>query len=119
MAPPYMLTAVRLCAPCLFAIFLRALVVLLLDALALLLLSVILPGFMLDGAGTALGVAAVVGLLNALVWPLFARFALPITVMTLGLAAFTLNGAFIVLATEWSPERASTACSRQSSSPSA
>jgi uncharacterized membrane protein YvlD (DUF360 family) len=81
----------------------RAIVVVVLDACALLLLSAILPGFVLDGAGTALGVAAVVGLLNALVWPLFARFALPITVLTLGLAAFVLNGVFIVLATEVVP----------------
>ena len=72
---------------------LRALLVLLLDALALLLLSEILPGFVLDGAGAALGAAAVIGLLNALVWPVLARFALPLTVLTLGLAASALNGA--------------------------
>ncbi len=78
---------------------LRALVVLVLDACALLLLSAILPGFELKGAGAALGLAAVVGLLNALVWPVLARFALPLNVLTLGLFAFVLNGAFVALAT--------------------
>ena len=82
---------------------LRALVVLVLDACALLLLSAILPGFTLDGAGAALGLAAVVGLLNALVWPVLARFALPLNVLTLGLFAFVLNGAFVALATDVVP----------------
>ena len=47
----------------------RGLLVLLLDAAALLLLSELLPGFVLDGASAALGAAAAIGVLNALVWP--------------------------------------------------
>jgi uncharacterized membrane protein YvlD (DUF360 family) len=39
------------------------------DALGLLLLSVLLRGFELDGAAPALAAAALVGGLNALVWP--------------------------------------------------
>jgi uncharacterized membrane protein YvlD (DUF360 family) len=77
---------------------LRTIVVLVLDACALLLLSATLPGFDLKGAGTALGLAAVVGLLNGLVWPVLARFALPLNVLTLGLAALVLNGGFLALA---------------------
>jgi uncharacterized membrane protein YvlD (DUF360 family) len=82
---------------------LRAAVVLVLDACALLLLSAILPGFELKGAGTALGLAAVIGLLNGLVWPALARFALPLNVLTLGLASLVLNGAFVALAVEVVP----------------
>ena len=62
----------------------RGLLVLLLDAVALLLLSELLAGFVLDGAAAALGAAAAIGLLNALVWPVLARVALPLTVLTLG-----------------------------------
>jgi uncharacterized membrane protein YvlD (DUF360 family) len=76
----------------------RAAIVLLIDAGALLLLSELIPGFTLDGPGTALTMAAVVGVLNAFVWPVLARFALPLTVLTLGLAGLVLNGALVALA---------------------
>jgi uncharacterized membrane protein YvlD (DUF360 family) len=76
----------------------RGALVLLLDAGTLLLLSELLRGFVLDGAGAALGAAALIGLLNALVWPAMARFALPLTVLTLGGAALILNGVFVTVA---------------------
>jgi uncharacterized membrane protein YvlD (DUF360 family) len=81
----------------------RALVVLLLDAGALLLLSEILDGFVLDGPAAALGTAAAIGLLNALVWPVLARLALPLTVLTLGGAALVLNGIFVTVAVNQIP----------------
>lgn len=76
----------------------RGVLVLLLDALTLLLLSHLLNGFVLDGADSALGAAALIGLLNALVWPALARFALPLTVLTLGLVALVLNGVLVTFA---------------------
>jgi uncharacterized membrane protein YvlD (DUF360 family) len=82
---------------------LRAAVVLLADALALLLLSAILPGFDLDRPGAAIAAAAAVGALNAVVWPLLARFALPLSVMTLGLATLVLNGVLVVFAIDLVP----------------
>ena len=82
----------------------RGLLVLLLDALALLLLSEVLSGFVLDGARAALGAAAAIGLLNALIWPVLARFALPLTVLTLG-----ARGA--------APQRRSSSPSRSTSCP--
>ena len=81
----------------------RGVLVLLLDALILMLLSEILDGFVLDGAPTALAAAAAIGLLNALVWPILARFALPLTVMTLGLAALVLNGLLVTVAIDLLP----------------
>ena len=81
----------------------RALLVLLLDAATLLLLSQALDGFVLDGAANAIGAAALIGLLNALVWPTLARFALPLTVLTLGLGALVLNGALVTLAIDLLP----------------
>ncbi|HEX5758024.1 MAG TPA: phage holin family protein [Thermoanaerobaculia bacterium] len=76
----------------------RGALVLLLDAVTLLLLSEVLSGFVLDGAGSALGAAVAIGLLNALVWPALARFALPLTVLTLGIAALLLNGLLVTVA---------------------
>ncbi len=81
----------------------RGLLVLLLDALTLLLLSQLISGFVLDGAGAALGAAALIGLLNALVWPVLARFALPLTVLTLGGAALLLNGVLVTFAIDVLP----------------
>ena len=76
----------------------RGALVLLLDAATLLLLSELLSGFVLDGAGAALGAAALIGLLNALVWPILVRFALPLTVLTLGAVALLLNGVLVSFA---------------------
>src|SRR5436190_8939359 len=79
-------------------IVIRALVVLLLDAVALRLLDWLLDGFTLGGLGAGLVTAAAIGLLNALVWPILARIALPLTVLTLGVAAVILNAAILALA---------------------
>jgi uncharacterized membrane protein YvlD (DUF360 family) len=81
----------------------RVVFVLLLDAGILLLLSELLDGFVLDGAGAALGAAALIGLLNSLVWPALVRIALPITVLTLGLGSLLLNGLLVTLAIDALP----------------
>jgi uncharacterized membrane protein YvlD (DUF360 family) len=85
------------------SVVVRAAVVLLVDALALLLLSALLPGLTLDGPSAALATAALVGALNALVWPLLARFALPLSVLTLGLGALALNAVLVVFAIDVVP----------------
>jgi uncharacterized membrane protein YvlD (DUF360 family) len=82
---------------------LRILVVLLLDTVALFLLAEVIPGFEIETWAGALGMAAVLGVLNALVWPVLARFTLPLSVLTLGLSALVLNGALVVLAALISP----------------
>src|SRR5215212_7371481 len=81
----------------------RGLFVLLLDAGILLLLSQLLDGFVLDGARNAIAAAALIGILNALVWPAVARFALPLTVLTLGIGALLLNGLLVTFAIDLLP----------------
>ena len=81
----------------------RALLVLLFDAVLLLFLSEWLDGFVLDGPASALGAAALIGLLNSLVWPALVRIALPLTVLTLGLAALILNGILVTVAIDLIP----------------
>jgi uncharacterized membrane protein YvlD (DUF360 family) len=85
------------------SILVRGAVVLLVDALVLVLLAWLLPGFTLDGAGAAFATAALVGVLNALVWPLLARFALPLSVLTLGLGALALNALLVTWAIDLVP----------------
>jgi uncharacterized membrane protein YvlD (DUF360 family) len=76
----------------------RALVTWVINALGLWLGAAFIPGVSLAGWGAALLAAAVLGLLNALIWPFLIRFALPITAWTVGLGALALNGAFVWLA---------------------
>jgi len=90
-------------SPGLFRVVRRAIALLLIDALALVLLSEILPGFTLDGPGAALVAALVVGLMNALVWPVLARLTLPLSVLTLGLAAIVLNAILTVVVIDLIP----------------
>src|SRR3954462_1509743 len=74
---------------------LRALAVWSITAATLVVLSGVLPGFAIERDGTALSAAALIGIANALVWPLLIRIALPFTVLTLGLGVLALNGAVV------------------------
>ena len=90
-------------SPSQLRIGLRALAVLALNAIAVLVLSELLPGFVLDSPRAALSAAVLVGVVNALVWPLLARFALPLSVLTLGGAAVVLNAALVTVVIELLP----------------
>lgn len=75
----------------------RIVVVWLFTGAVFVLLGWLLPGLTVTSAGAALAAAALFGLINALVWPVFAYLALPLAVLTLGLAAIVLNGAAVAL----------------------
>jgi uncharacterized membrane protein YvlD (DUF360 family) len=76
---------------------LRVAVVWLFTAAVFVVLGWLLPGLTVTSAGAALTAAALLGLINALVWPVFAYFALPLAVLTLGIAAIVLNGAAVAI----------------------
>ena len=82
---------------------LRILVVWLLTTGAIVALSALLSAVNVESFGAAVVAAAVIGLINALVWPVVLWFALPLTVMTLGLAVVVLNGAMVLLASAIEP----------------
>ena len=73
----------------------------LITAVALRLLSTLIPGYDVESWKAAIWGAAWIGILNALLWPLLIRFALPITVLTLGFAAILLNGVIVWLASRF------------------
>src|SRR5215210_8315412 len=81
----------------------RLVVVWVITAAALLLLSAVLARFEVEDRGAALAAAASIGLINALVWPLVIRAALPFTVLTLGLGVLVLNGAVVWVVSELEP----------------
>ena len=76
----------------------RLLAVWLINALALLALPYILPSIRVDGFVTALWVAVVLGLINAVIRPVLLLLTLPVTLLTLGLFIFVVNGLMFLLA---------------------
>lgn len=58
---------------------------------ALMLIAYNLPGFHVSGFYTALIAALVLGLLNAIIRPIVHVFALPVTILTLGLFSLVIN----------------------------
>jgi putative membrane protein len=62
------------------------------NALAIVLAASILPGISVDGIVPALAAAVLLGLVNAFVRPVLLILTLPITLVTLGLFLFVLNG---------------------------
>lgn len=70
----------------------------LLSALALLLVSRIVPGFEVRGLGPALIASLVIGLLNATVGLILKIITFPISIITLGIFLLVINGLMILLA---------------------
>jgi putative membrane protein len=77
---------------------LRLLVQWLLYALALLVVSNLVPGFDVRGLGPALVAALVIGLLNATVGFVLKVITFPISILTLGIFLLVINGLMILLA---------------------
>jgi putative membrane protein len=71
---------------------LRILVVWLVNTVALVLVAYLMPSVAISSAGAALIAALVLGLVNAVIRPLLVLLTLPVTLLTLGLFIFVLNG---------------------------
>lgn len=70
----------------------------LLSAIAVVVLSKILPGVGVDTYMTAIIVAIVLSLLNFIVKPILVILTLPVTILTLGLFLLIINAIIILLA---------------------
>lgn len=64
----------------------------LLNTLAILLAAYLIPGITVDSFYTALIAALILGILNIIVKPILIILTLPITILTLGLFMFVING---------------------------
>ena len=73
--------------------FLRTLITI----LGLLLASAIIPGVVIEGTGSVILAAILLGLVNGFVRPIAFLLTLPITILTLGLFLFVLNAAMFGL----------------------
>jgi putative membrane protein len=71
---------------------LNLLLVWLINALALLALPYLVPSVQVESFYTALIAALLLGFVNSLIRPLLVLLTLPVTVLTLGLFVFVING---------------------------
>lgn len=68
-----------------------------LNALALILVSYLVPGVIVAGFYSALIAALLLGFANAIIRPILLLLTLPINLLTLGLFTFVVNAAMILL----------------------
>jgi len=71
-----------------------------LSALALLAVAYLYPGVRVEGFFAAAVAALVLGLVNAIVRPIFVILTLPVTILTLGLFLFVVNALMLWLVAE-------------------
>ncbi|HBC02941.1 MAG: hypothetical protein CL528_00090 [Aequorivita sp.] len=76
----------------------KLIIKLLLTALAVVVLSKILPGVAVEGYGSAIIVAIVIALLRLIVKPILVLLTLPITIITFGLFLLIINAFIIMMA---------------------
>lgn len=82
---------------------LRLLLHWLLSALALLITSRLVPGFVVSGLTTALIAALVIGLLNATIGLILKILTFPLSLLTFGLFLLVINGLMILAASSLVP----------------
>ncbi|MEK6243623.1 MAG: phage holin family protein [Pseudomonadota bacterium] len=70
----------------------KLLLVWLINAVALMAVAYLLPGIAVSSFFTALIAALVLGLVNAVIRPILVLLTLPVTLLTLGLFIFVING---------------------------
>ncbi|MCF6223598.1 MAG: phage holin family protein [Flavobacteriaceae bacterium] len=73
----------------------------LLSAIAVIILSKILPGVEVDNYTTAIWVAFLIGILFTFLKPVLVVLTLPATILTLGLFLFVINAGLILIANNW------------------
>jgi uncharacterized membrane protein YvlD (DUF360 family) len=79
----------------------RVLIIGIFEVIGLVLMAILLDGLVIARLGTAIVAVALIGLLNALLWPILSRILLPFAVFTGGLLFLVLNGVMIWLASQF------------------
>lgn len=75
----------------------RILIIWLIQSVALIVMAILMRSVSLDSVRAALIASAVIGLMNALLWPFLSYFLVPFAVLTLGIGALLLNGLIVWL----------------------
>lgn len=74
----------------------QTIISLLLSTIAVIVTAYILPGVHVSSFLTALVVAVILGIVNALIFPLLLLITLPINILTLGLFTFVIIGLLVM-----------------------
>ena len=82
-------------------LIMRILLVWLINAVALFALPYLMPSIHVESFVSALIAALVLGLINALIRPLLVLLTLPVTILTLGLFIFVINGLLFWAVGSW------------------
>lgn len=69
----------------------------LINTVAVTIAAFLIPGVRLSGLGAALLAAVVLGLVNAVIKPIFIILTLPINILTLGLFTLAINALMVLL----------------------
>lgn len=78
-------------------LFLRGILSLVLNAVALIVVAQLFNSFHLEGFGTALLAALILAVLNVVVKPILIILTLPFTILTLGLFLFVINALTLMI----------------------
>ena len=79
----------------------RFLLAWLVNTLALIAVAYLMPSITVSSFGAALLAALMLGLVNAIVRPVLVLLTLPVTILTLGLFIFVLNGLLFWMVASW------------------
>jgi putative membrane protein len=82
-------------------VILRLALVWLINAVALIAVAYLMPSISVSSFGSALVAALVLGFVNAVVRPVLVLLTLPVTILTLGLFIFVLNGLLFWMVGSW------------------
>jgi putative membrane protein len=77
--------------------FVRWLISIILNAVALIVVAELFEGFHLDGFGAAILASFILAIVNVIIKPLLVILTLPITVVTLGLFLFIINAITLMI----------------------
>lgn len=73
------------------------------NVFALLVVEYLVPGFQLASVWTAVVAAIAIGIVNTLIKPILQLIALPISILTFGIAAFLINVALLLGTSKFIP----------------
>jgi len=82
-------------------VILRLAIVWLINTVALIAVAYLMPSISVASFDAALVAALALGLVNAVVRPVLVLLTLPVTILTLGLFIFVLNGLLFWMVGEW------------------
>lgn len=78
----------------------RVVAMLIVQSSVLIAISLLFDSIRVDSLGAGIAAVLVIGFIDAILWPAIVRLALPLLVLTVGLASFALNGVVIWVA-DW------------------